>query len=109
MINSTGNKKIEALLTAVRKKFVAADIVSELKEIREIARIETNPALVKICRLAYQYIEQNGNLDIEMADEEEELGMPVIEYLLECMLHSDKEINQMEIKEIRDILMAELY
>jgi len=104
-----GNQKIEALLESVRKEFDAEAVVAELKEIREIARSEQNPALVKICRLCYTYIEENGNFDIDLSDEEEELDMPAMEYLLELMLHSDREVNLMEIREIRDLLTEELY
>jgi hypothetical protein len=110
-MNSTiGNKKLEELLSSVRKKFNADKIIAALKEIREIAREEENPALTKICRLCYTYIEENGNFDIEFQDEEEEgLEMTQMEYLLELMLHSDREVNMQEIREIRDILNGELY
>ena len=108
MNSEKGNKKIEALLKSVRKKFNGEEIISTLKEVREIAREEKNPALVKICRLAYEYIDENGNFDIEMQDEEE-LEMSAMEYLLELMLHSEREINMQEIREIRDILTTELY
>jgi hypothetical protein len=104
-----GNNKIEELLKSVRKAFNAEELIEGLKEIREMAREEKNPALVKICRLCYQYIEENGHFDIEFGDEEEDLGMTEMEYLLELMLHSDKEINQGEIREIRDLLTTELY
>jgi len=109
MNSEKGNKKIEALLASVRKEFKAKEIIDALKEIREIAREETNPALVKICRLAYEYIDQNDNFDVELQDEEEEIEMPPMEYLLELMLHSDREINMLEIKEFKDVLTEELY
>ncbi|MCB9263144.1 MAG: hypothetical protein H6607_12285 [Flavobacteriales bacterium] len=104
-----GNKKIEELLAKVREEFNAEEIVESLKEIREIAREEKNPALVKICRLCYTYIEDNGDFDIEFADDEDAIDMPMIEYLLELMLGSEKEANKEEIREIRDILTTELY
>ena len=109
MKTEAGNKKIESLLKSVRKEFKADDIVKKLHEIREIAREEKNPALVKICRLSYEFIEENGNFDIQFVDEEEGIEMSDMEYLLELMLHSDREVNMSEIKEIRDVLNEALY
>lgn len=109
MIQEQGNKKIEALLETVKKDFNAEEVIAQLKEIREIARTERNPALVKICRLAYTYIEENGNFDIDFLDEEEGLDMSDLEYLLELMIHSDREVNLQEIREIRDLLTEQLY
>ena len=109
MQSATGNKKIEELLESVRKEFDADQVISSLKEIREIAREEKNPALVKICRLCYTYIEENGDFDLEFSEEDEDLGMTAMEYLLELMLHSDREVNLREIREIRDALTEELY
>lgn len=109
MNSPKANKKIEALLASVRKKFNAEEVIEGMKELREMAREEKNPALVKICRLCYEYIEQNDHFDIEFGDDEDDLGMPEIEYLLELMLHFEKEINQQEIREIRDLLNTELY
>ena len=109
MISAQGNKKVEELLASVRKKFNAEEIIEALKEIREIARKEQNPALVKICRLCYTYIEANGNFDIDFMDEEEGLDMSDFEYLLELMLQSEREVNLQEIREIRDLLNTKLY
>lgn len=109
MKTAKGNKKVESLLEAVRKEFSAEEVIEALKEIREIAREEKNPALVKICRLCYTYIEENGNFDIDFVDEEEGLDMTDLEYLLELILHSDREVNLQEIREIRDLLTTELY
>lgn len=109
MISAKGNKKVEELLASVRKEFSAEEVIESLKEIREIAREERNPALVKICRLCYTYIEENGNFDINFLDEEEGLDMSDLEYLLELILQSEREVNQQEIREIRDLLTEELY
>jgi hypothetical protein len=109
MISAKGNKKIEDLLTSVRKKFNTEEIIATLKEVREIAREEKNPALVKICRLCYTYVEANENFDINFVDEEEGLDMSDLEYLLELMLQSEREVNLAEIREIRDVLTTSLY
>ena len=109
MKSAAGNKKIESLLKLVKKEFNADEIVEALHEIREIARDEKNPALVKICRLCYEYIGENGHFDIEFVDDEEGIEMTDLEYLLELMLHSDREVNMNEIREIRDLLNEELY
>ncbi|MBI1305934.1 MAG: hypothetical protein GC181_04885 [Bacteroidetes bacterium] len=109
MKSPKGNQKIQELLKEVAEDFNAEKIVEALQEIREIARQEKNPALVKICRLCYEYIQENGHFDIEFVDEEEGIEMSDLEYLLELMLHSDREVNMVEIREIRDLLTEELY
>lgn len=93
------------------KKFKPEEISSELLAIREIAKEEKDPAIIKILRLAAEYIEANEGFDIGYveSDEEEIVEMTDLEYLIELIIHSDREANRTEIKEIRDLLVAELY
>lgn len=85
------------------------ELVEKLKELRELARKEEDPAIVKILRLCYEYIESNEDFDIGYMAEEGIEDMTDMEYLLELLLHSDREANRKEIREIRDLLWAELY
>ena len=109
MKSAKGNQIIEGLLTKVKGDFDQAGLIEELKELRGLAKAEQDPALVKIIRLCYEYMEQNEGFDIGFMAEEGIEDMTDLEYLLELMLRSDKEANRKEIREIRDLLWAELY
>ena len=103
------NLAINELLKSVQKKFEAEPTVSKLQEIREMAKEEKDPTIVKICRLASEYIQANENFDLGYVAEEEIGDMTDMEYLLELMLKVDKQANREEIQEIRDKLKGELY
>ena len=109
MKNTKANKILEDLAAASAKEFNAEEIVEKLKELRELAKEEKDPTVVKILRLAYEYIEQNGNFDIGHIDEEEGLDMSEFQYLMELIIHIDREVNRQEVREIRDLLIGELY
>lgn len=100
---------LEDLSAEAAKEFDAEKIAEKLRGIRELAKEEKDPTAVKILRLAAEYIEQNGHFDIKYIDEEEGLDMTEFQYLMELLVHIDREVNRLEIREIRDHLMAELY
>lgn len=111
MKSDKANKMLAKLAEKATKSFDAEGISKELLAIREIAKDEKDPAIIKILRLAAEYIESNDNFDVGYveADEEEVVEMSNFEYLIELIIHSDREANKAEIKEIRDLLIAELY
>ena len=109
MREAKANLAINNLLKEVQSGFNAESIVAQLQEIREMGRSEEDPTIVKICRLASEYIQENENFDIGYVAEEEIGDMSDLEYLLELMLKVDKTVNREEIREIRDRLKAELY
>ncbi len=102
MREAKANLAINNLLQEVSKKFEASTVVSQLAEIRTLALEEKDPTIVKICRLASEYIAENENFDIGYVAGEEIGDMTDIEYLLELMLKVDKPANREEIQEIRD-------
>ena len=102
------NLAINKLLKEVKNGFKADSVVSQLMEIRELGREEKDPTIVKICRLASEYIKGNEGFDIGYVAEEEIGDMTDIEYLLELMLKIEKKANREEIQEIRDKVKAEL-
>ena len=110
MRSDKANKMLATLAEKASKSFDAESIAEELLAIREIAKEEKDPAIIKILRLAAEYIESNENFDLGYveSDEEEVLEMSDFEYLMELIIHSDREANKAEIKEIRDLLIAEL-
>lgn len=109
MREAKANLALNNLLKDINKGFDAEAVVAQLKDIRELALAENDPTAVKICRLAYEYIEENGNFDLGYVAEEEIGDMSDMEYLIELMLHIDNEANREEIREIRDRLKGELY
>jgi hypothetical protein len=109
MREAKANLAINELLKDVEKKFNGKKIVEKLQEIRQMGLDEEDPTVVKICRLASEYITENDNFDIGYVAEEEIGDMSDMNYLLELMLKIDKPVNREEIQEIRDRLKAELY
>jgi hypothetical protein len=109
MREAKANLAINNLLKEVTSSFDSDKVVAQLQEIRTMALEEEDPTAVKICRLASEYISENGNFDLGYVAEEEIGDMSDMEYLLELMLKIDKPANREEIQEIRDKLKGELY
>ena len=116
------NVKITDLISTLDKGFDGEKTIVALTAIRELALKETDPLLVKVTRLAYEYIKENDSFDYTVEkvdrdyeeDEEEELMEPGTDsenltYLLQLIKKSDNEFNREEIKEMRTWLKAELY
>lgn len=109
MREAKANLAINNLLKEVTKKFDADKVVTQLAEIRTMALEEEDPTIVKICRLASEYIAEKENFDLGYVAEEEIGDMSDMEYLLELMLKVDRQANREEIQEIRDKIKEELY
>ncbi len=113
------NLKITDLISALEKGFEAESTITALTEIRELALKETDPLLVKTCRLAYEYIQENDCFDYTVEKEEDDEGeefliepgttVENLTYLLQLMKKSDNTFNRDEIKEMRTWLKSELY
>lgn len=128
MRSAEANQELEKLARLSVEDFDAELIVEKLKEIREIAKEEKDPAVIKILRLCYEYIEENEDFDLdyfektrnlqlegEEDDEEDDdteiddMGMTDFEYLMQLIIRSSNESNRIEIGHFRDILYEELY
>ena len=109
MREAKANLALNNLLKEVNKGFDADKVIAQLAEIRNMALEEEDPTAVKICRLASEYIAENGNFDLGYVEEEEIGDMSDIAYLIELMLHLDNDANREEVREIRDRIKAELY
>ncbi|MFB1003674.1 MAG: hypothetical protein QMC70_06010 [Bacteroidia bacterium] len=108
MREAKANLAVNNLLKDVTKKFEGDKVVAQLAEIRTMALEEEDPTIVKICRLASEYITENKNFDLGYAAEEEIGDMTDMQYLLELMLKVDRQANREEIQEIRDRIKKEL-
>jgi len=72
MQSTTGLKKLEAIIEDVNKNgIVAENLIKQLTELREIAKVEQDPLVVKTLRLVYVYIEDEGHFDLNLLEEEE--------------------------------------
>jgi hypothetical protein len=108
MREAKANLAVNNLLKDVTKKFDADKTVAQLAEIRVLALEEEDPTIVKICRLATEFITAKGNFELGYVAEEEIGDMSDMEYLLELMLKVEKPANREEIQEIRDKIKGEL-
>lgn len=109
MREPNANLAINKLLKEVKEGFDNESVTKQLLEIRELGRAESDPTVVKICRLAAEYIESEGNFDLGYVEEEEIGDISDMEYLLELMLKIDKAVNREEIQEIRDRIKDAIY
>jgi len=113
------NLKITELISALEKGFEAESTIKALTEIRELALVEKDPLLVKTCRLAYEYIQENDCFNHTVEKEEDDEGEEFLldpgtdsenlTYLLQLIQKSDNNFNRDEIKEMRTWLKSELY
>jgi hypothetical protein len=72
MQSKTGLNKIDAIVADVNKNgIVAENLIKQLEELREIAKVEQDPLVVKTLRLVYFYIEDEGYFDLNLLAEEE--------------------------------------
>ena len=119
MKTGIANKKLESIIEKVEKGGVTyKGVVDDLKELREQALKEQDPLVVKVLRLAYEFIQERSNFDVQAQFEEDEEGneYPIeIEdkenflYLLNLLKNADHKINREEIKDYRTSLKHELY
>ena len=109
MREAKANLAINNLMKDASKKFDVEKVISQLQDIRTLALEEEDPTIVKICRLASEYISENGNFDLGYVADEEIGDMKDFEYLMELMLKVDRQANREEIQEIRDRIKGELY
>lgn len=109
MREAKANLALNNLLKDVNAGFDGEKVIKQLLEIREMGREESDPTVVKICRLAKEYIESEGNFELGYVAEEEIGDMSDMEYLIELMLKIDKQANREEIQEMRDKIKETLY
>jgi len=72
MQSTTGINKLEAIIKDVKKNgIIAENMVKQLTALREIAKVEQDPLVVKILRLVSFYIEDEGHFDLNLLAEDE--------------------------------------
>lgn len=112
-------EKANALIQKLQKEldkngFDSEKVIKELKAIRPFAQEEVDPLVTKSLRLAYQFIEENENFDIQIVVDEDEEGNPILmenaddkenmSYYIQLLLDSANEYNRNEIRDINQQL-----
>ena len=115
----SANEKLDVIIASVEKSGIkATKLIDNLKDLRELALKEQDPLVVKVLRLAYEFIEENKVFDVQAQYEEDEEGneYPIeiedkdnLLYLLNLLKNADHKINREEIKDYRTSLKLELY
>jgi len=120
MKSQAGKDKLSIIIQLVEKKGLEAkNLIQELKELREIAKTENDPLVVKILRYCFEYLEQNESFDVQGQFEEDEEGnvSPIevtsdqenLLYVLSLLQHPEQRINREELCDYRDALKNCLY
>jgi len=113
-------EKLSKIIQSVEQNGVQAEnLIEDLKALREIAKMEKDPLVVKLLRFTYEYLQENGAFDVEGQFEEDEEGnrFPVegiedqenLVYLLSLLQNAEQKVNREELKDYRDALKSELY
>lgn len=122
-INAETVKKIENLKSLVEKKGVVKDeVIKHLEELRPLFMTENNPLLTRIVRMTAEYLEENGQFDLNLLaevdeEDEEEVDLRIntesedsfnemkanFLYLLDLFEHSDNKYNHDELQRIKQI------
>lgn len=85
--------------------FDAQKAIEALKQIREDFKTIEKPLCVKMCRLAYEYIENNEVFDVDVLEErDEEVEGNTYTYFLTLMTKPDNEYNKEELREYAELL-----
>lgn len=121
MKNPEAVKLIEKILKAY-KPDGAGDfekIHLDMKKLRELAKLEQDPLVTKVLRLAYTHMaEEEGKFTVEYVyvDEEEEIDTEAeaeepegFEYMMQLMKKAENPMNRDELKSYRDLLKEEVY
>ncbi|PDH51067.1 MAG: hypothetical protein CNE98_07535 [Bacteroidetes bacterium MED-G17] len=103
-------EKLQEIIKKSNKKFDSEWISSQLLAVRELAKEEKDPTVIKILRLASEFIQENEHFDLGFfEEEEEEMEISEFEYLLQLIIQAEKPANREEITLFRDLLWASLY
>jgi len=112
MHNPKAIELADKILAKAAKEFNAEWVSKNLKELREMAREEKDPAVIKILRLAYEHIDEKGDFNIGFSADEDEDGaeeegiITDLEYLLTLVQRSEREKSKEELREMKKLLLS---
>lgn len=113
-------EKLKNIIVSIDKNGIDdPTLIDELKALRELAKIEKDPLVIKLIRFIYEYLEENEAFDVEGQFEEDEEGnrFPVegiedkenLLYVLSLLQNAEQKINREELKDYRSALKNILY
>jgi hypothetical protein len=83
----------------------SAELIDELNMLREMVKEnDQDPLVVKAIRLTYEYIEMNGEFNIQFLEERNEEDIDDFIYLLNLLEHAENEYNREELREVCNVL-----
>jgi len=112
MINPKAIELADAILAKAAQEFDGEWVSEKLRELREMAKVEGDPAVIKILRLAYEHIDEKGDFNIGFSSDEDEEGeeeeglISDLEYLLTLVQRSEREKSKEELKEMKKLLLS---
>lgn len=109
MQEKAANKLIEEIRKTTKKKgFDTEYLVGQLKELRKFALEEQDPTVVKVLRLAYEFMEENDAFMIGLEEFTPETNEECVDFFLQLLVDSKNEMNREDIMEFRDVLKDNL-
>ena len=115
MENKNAIKLVDKILVNLDETGINTDVlIEDIKQLRAFALEEQIPLVVKVLRLTYEHIEDNGAFlipipndeDSEFDEEEVEeiVGVESLKYLLALTKNLNNKMNISDLKEYRDLL-----
>jgi hypothetical protein len=87
------------------KNGVNEKVINDLKNLRNYFIDIQDPTLTKILRLTYEYLETNGEFNIQLDDFEEDADINSFEYLMQLIAAYDNNYNREELNEYKFKMM----
>ncbi|TAE83412.1 MAG: hypothetical protein EAY81_08475 [Bacteroidetes bacterium] len=98
-------QQIEAIKTTLAKEGLSATLIQQLKDLREWFKANRNePGYVKMIRLAYENIEENGDYTFLYLEEED--GIANLSYLVDLLGDYDNKYNKEELQDIKNLMLG---
>jgi hypothetical protein len=97
------NKHIDAIKKTLAKDGVGEKVVAQLKELREYFKTYLKePGYVKMIRLAYENIEENGDYTFNFLEDGD--GKANLEYFVDLLGEYQNKYNKEELQELRNLM-----
>lgn len=95
--------QIEKVKKSLASEGISSNVVSQLKALREFVKANLNePGYVKMIRLAYENIEENGDYTFLYLQDDD--GKANLDYLLDLFADHTNKYNREELQEIRNLM-----
>ncbi|MCO6495032.1 MAG: hypothetical protein J5I91_05045 [Bacteroidetes bacterium] len=80
MNSPKANKLIQKIASEIKKNGIDAEsIIPQLQELRELAKLEKDPVVIRSIRMAYEHLENNGGWEYPVIKPEEDEDGNLIE------------------------------